>query len=154
MAWRIHPLHVGICEIHVDPSGSLELAQKVFADDMTFALSSFWDMELDIEEVLSAPDGGRKYLDPYYSKHLSLWMGQEKLKLESVLHEMDLERGVVWSSFRASWTGDLTKLQVENKLLMEIFSDQTHMVYVQCHRKTYTLRTDISSSRMSLRLAP
>ena len=120
-----HDIHISVTEMNIQDQ-DVEIAVKIFKDDLFVALLGHFDQKEIPEDV----------------EHISLLVNQyvnDKLKISAQNRSIPIsfvriEPGfdAIWSYFTVPSRELLSNsLTIENKLLFEIFDDQTNILNVQ-----------------------
>lgn len=129
-----HEYHASIADVRYNPrTQSLEVAVKVFMDDLEDALSKRNKTTVVYSHT---SEQVKKYLTDYLSSNLVLEVEKGKpLKQKYVGSEEDAD--VVWMYLEMPvQQTSLSQLYVKNALLTELFSDQMNIVNINYKGKT------------------
>lgn len=124
---QAHDYHASITDVKFNPrTQSLEVAVKVFMDDLEAALSRRTKSSV----TYSASEQVKKYLADYLSANLVFEVEKGKpLKQKFVGSEEDAD--VVWMYVEVPvQQASVPQLYVKNAVLTELFSDQMNIVNV------------------------
>lgn len=123
-----HDYHASIADVRFNPrTQSLEVAVKVFMDDLEDALSKRFKSKV---EYSSSSEQVKKYLSDYLSANLAFEVEKGKpLQQRFVGSEEDAD--VVWMYVEVPVKkSSLPQLYVKNAVLTELFSDQMNVVNI------------------------
>ena len=129
-----HEYHASIADVRYNPrTQSLEVAVKVFMDDLEDALSKRHKTTVVYSHT---SEQVKKYLIDYLSSNLVLEVEKGKpLKQKFVGSEEDAD--VVWMYLEMPvQQTSLSQLYVKNAVLTELFSDQMNIVNINYKGKT------------------
>ncbi|MCF8463335.1 MAG: hypothetical protein K9G41_00735 [Flavobacteriales bacterium] len=122
-----HEFHLSLTEINHNPDKkSLEIAVKLFTDDLTVALKQAGaptQMELGTE---NEPPEANEYIESYLKAHLKLVVNGKPIDFAYLGKEAELD--ATWCFVEVKDVKKVQSLQVENSFLIEAFDDQTNMV--------------------------
>lgn len=124
----VHPFYVSVCEIIVvEEKKSIQVMQRIFADDLEETLNKKYNLQLDVMALkdLKATDS---VLSAYYEEHFAMTLDGEKADFTYLGAE--LEEDVVWCYLEASYEHDFREILVHNSLLMDEFEGQNNIVHV------------------------
>ncbi|WP_237144157.1 DUF6702 family protein [Pontibacter pamirensis] len=129
-----HDYHASITDVKYNPNTqSLEVAVKVFMDDLENALSRQAKTKVIYS---SSSEEVKKYITEYLHKTLSFELEKGKpLKSRLLGSEEDVD--VVWMYVEVPvQKGTLAQLYVKNAILMDLFTDQMNIVNVDYKGET------------------
>jgi hypothetical protein len=123
-----HPFHVSVVEInHNAAEKTLEITCKIFTDDFEKVLVQNYKTRVDLS---NPPD--RKAMDSvvkkYIFSHLSVAVDGKPGNLSYVGFEKDAE--AVYSYVQIENVASVKKVEVINKLMHDMFTDQVNIVHV------------------------
>jgi hypothetical protein len=123
-----HPFHVSVVEInHNAAEKTLEITCKIFTDDFEKVLVQNYKTRVDLS---NPPD--RKAMDSvvkkYIFSHLSVAVDGKPGNLSYVGFEKDAE--AVYSYVQIENISSVKKVEVINKLMHDMFTDQVNIVHV------------------------
>ncbi len=126
MSFVMHKYYVSVLEISLnEKSNQLELSLKVFNDDWQNAL----DKRLG-RPVLIGSHNQYKKLDSlaysYLEDNLSLKVNDKHVKLNFLGSEIEDE--ATWIYFYVDITSDIESIEVQDKILTELFDEQRNVV--------------------------
>lgn len=126
----LHPFHVSVCSIHHSPEEqSLQITQKIFADDLEEALSAA--SPTGPVDVLNPPDPDllEVLIDNYLQNHLRITVNGQAVEATYLGHER--EEMALWCYLEVSGVTDIQSLSVRSTILTDTFDDQTNIVHVE-----------------------
>ena len=123
-----HPFHVSVVEInHNAMDKTLEISCKIFTDDFEKALAQNYKTKVDL---INPPN--RSAMDTvvkkYILSHLAISADGKPLKLSYLGFEKDQE--AVFSYVQAENIVSVKQIEITNKLMQEMFTDQVNIIHV------------------------
>lgn len=123
-----HPFFISLTEIRYnDSSQKLEIAQKIFWDDLEVSLAGYFDTSID---VLNPSD--QKILDKQFSDYLmahnKISINGKSVKLNFIGYEVEEE--AIWFYLESEQTQFEKSIQVENSVLIEDHDSQQNIVHI------------------------
>jgi hypothetical protein len=129
-----HPFHVSVVEInHNATDKTLEISCKIFTDDFEKALAQNYPQETGKKlrvDLINPTD--KKAMDTlvkkYILSHLSITVDGKALSFSYLGFEKDNE--AVFSYIQADHISSVKKIEITNKLMQDMFTDQINIVHV------------------------
>ncbi len=123
-----HPFHISVVEInHNAADKTLEISCKIFTDDFEKVLAQNYKTKVDLT---NPPD--KKAMDSvvkrYIVSHLSVSVDGKPEMLSYLGFEKDAE--AVYSYAQVNNVGSLKKIELINKLMHDLFTDQVNIMHV------------------------
>jgi hypothetical protein len=124
-----HTYHSSILELRLNPAQQqVELALKVFTDDLESALSKGRPQHLSLQDPRALP-----LADAYVRDHLALTLPgtsarQPSLPLTVQFIGMQPEKDAYWLYAKAKLPRTTTSFLLRNTILLDLFSDQMNIV--------------------------
>ncbi|WP_346860253.1 DUF6702 family protein [uncultured Draconibacterium sp.] len=123
-----HPFYVSICQVEYNKeTKSLEMALKVFADDLLLGLENEGITKLFLGEEKENPKTD-EYIFDYLKLQMKFKINQKDAEFSYVGKEM--ENSVVWIYLEIVNVDDLQTAEVETKLLTEVRETQNNIVQI------------------------
>ncbi|TPE44648.1 DUF6702 family protein [Pontibacter mangrovi] len=145
-----HDYHASIADVRFNPrTQHLELAVKVFMDDLETALS-----QRNKTKVVYSPTSEqvKKYLSEYLRTNLVLEVEKGKPLKQNLLGSEE-DADVVWMYLEVPVNqASLSQLYVKNALLTELFSDQMNIVNINYKGKTESVMMQRGDTQKKLTL--
>lgn len=133
--FMLHPFHVGLTDINYNSdSETYQVSLKLFTDDLEKGLEEFSDISLDLFDS-SSTDLSDSLVSIYVDQNFRISSG-DRINLEYVGSEKEYD--VTWIYLESDMTQLFEEIQVENEILMSVYSDQSHIVH-------FTVGEDIQS---------
>jgi hypothetical protein len=136
LAWARHTYHSSILELRLNPQQQqVELALKVFTDDLENALSRGRPQHLSLQDPRAVP-----LADAYLRSHLELalpYTSSRQLRLPLTLQfvGMQAEKDAYWLYAKAKLPRAATAIWLRNTVLLDLFSDQMNIVNAEGNNK-------------------
>ncbi len=131
---NLHPFFLSLTEIRQNPeSKKLEIAQKIFWDDLEVAMENYTDKSVDFlnPEDKAAFD---QQLKNYLLEQNKIWVDGKEVQLNFLGYEV--EDDAAWfylESAPVSWRQDI---QVRNTLLLQDFDTQQNIIHIYKNTKS------------------
>lgn len=131
-----HTYHASILELRLNPQQQqVELALKVFTDDLENALSKGRPQHLSLQDPRALP-----LADAYLREHLALALPsassrQPRLPLALKFVGMQPEKDAYWLYAKAALPRAATAVWLQNTVLLDLFSDQMNIVNAESNFK-------------------
>ena len=130
----IHPFFISLTEVRFNPSSKkLEIAQKIFWDDLEVALGSEFKEKVDF---LKPKDKAKleNQIKTYLLKNNQVWVNGKVLTLTYLGYEVDED--AAWFYLESS-AAELPKtVEVQNSILLKDFEGQQNIVHVYNQSKS------------------
>jgi hypothetical protein len=136
LALARHTYHSSILELRINPQQQqVELALKVFTDDLENALSRGRPQHLTLQDPRIVP-----LADAYLRSHLELALPftssrQPRLPLTIQFLGMQPEKDAYWLYAKAKLPRAATAVWLRNTVLLDLFSDQMNIVNAESNDK-------------------
>lgn len=130
----IHPFFISLTEVRFNPgSKKLEIAQKIFWDDLEVALGNHFQEKVDFLHPKDKAKLDRQVRE-YLLKHNQVWVNAKPVSLDLLGFEVDEE--AAWFYLESSAT-ELPKIvEVQNTILLKDFDGQQNIVHVYNQSKS------------------
>jgi hypothetical protein len=128
----LHPFHVSVVEInHNAAEKTFEISCKIFTDDFEKVLAQNYPQAAHRKiDLINPPD--KKAMDTlvkkYISAHLSIVADGRPVQLTYLGFERENE--AVYSYVQADHLPSVKKIEITNKLMYDLFTDQVNLVHV------------------------
>ena len=129
-----HPFFISLTEMSYNVgSKKMELAQKIFWDDLEVALSKEAGLTVDF---LNPKDKGKleSLVEAYLLQHTQVWVNGKLISLNYLGH--DIEEDAAWFYFESSTTPLPKTVEVKNTLLLRDFDGQQNIVHIYYQSKS------------------
>lgn len=142
-----HPFHVSVCEIEYNAERqTLQVTHKIFLDDLEDALALQYKTRPDLIRNLNGKEG--EMVERYVTENFNLYVNSEKVAHTYIGHEQDGD--AVWCFIEFKAPADGRSFDFNNRILTELFSDQTNILHMQYGEKTKSLRFNRKNTTGSL----
>ena len=125
---ELHPFHVSVAEInHNATDKTLEISCKIFTDDFEKVLAQNYKTKVDLINTTnkSAMD---TLVKKYITSHLSIIADGKPVKLSYIGFERENE--AVYGYVQADDIASVKKIEITNKLMYDLFTDQINLMHV------------------------
>lgn len=134
--WKsiFHPFFISLTEIRFNPENKrMEIAQKIFWDDLEVALGNEFDEKVDF---LNPKDKVKldSQLKRYLLKHNQVTVNGKALTLNYLGYEIDED--AAWFYLESSATELPKSVEVQNTILLNDFNGQQNIVHVYNQSKS------------------
>ncbi len=129
-----HPFFISLTEIRFNPSSKkLEMAQKIFWDDLEVALGNEFKEKVDF---LKPKDKAKleNQIKSYLLKHNQIWVNGKPLTLNYLGYEVDED--AAWFYLESSQAETPKTVEMKNSILLEDFEGQQNIVHVYFQSKS------------------
>ncbi|MFN3758253.1 MAG: DUF6702 family protein [Algoriphagus aquaeductus] len=135
-AWMtvLHPFFISLTEMRYNPeSKKMEIAQKIFWDDLEVALASEFKEKVDF---LKPKDKAKleSQVKTYLLKHNQVWVNGKSVTLTYLGYEV--EEDAAWFYLESSVVELPKSVEVQNTLLLKDFEGQQNIVHVYAQSKS------------------
>ena len=138
MALTRHPIHVSVTEIEYDAGEKeLEIMMRVFIDDLESALRRYHKQAgLDILNADEAT--AKKLIGAYVLEHFSVVLDSRKTQMEYLGQEVEGQAYICY--ILAPDIRNWSTCEVTNRILFELYDDQSNIVHVTARGVTHSRR--------------
>lgn len=124
-----HPVHVSVTHIEYDgESGKFRISFKVFADDFMDIILKKYEYALDSGMDWSG-SSDMEVISRYINESFALRANGKK-DLSLVYTGVKNNEEAIWLEFETSPVRNPAELLIENRMLLDMFHDQTNLVIV------------------------
>ncbi|MDW3646900.1 MAG: DUF6702 family protein [Bacteroidia bacterium] len=134
----VHPFYVSVSQIgYNSESKSLEIACKIFVDDLETALEAAGakDLYIGLENEKAGADD---IIDNYLRKHIDIRINGEKV--EGSFLGKEVVDDVIWSYIEYQDVAFPSEFSIDNTLLIDELEGQQNIVHVKVAGKEKSLR--------------
>lgn len=135
-----HPFYVSVTDAHYKiETRTLEIAQKVFWDDLESALAQKHEAQVDL--VKGLPEENLfKWIQSYTLQHHTWTVNGKKLVLEFMGYE--IEEDVIWLYLKAKEVPLPKNIHLHNSLLTDFLPEQKNITHIYRNEKPQSILTD------------
>lgn len=129
-AFNMHPIHVSIVNIDINEDvQEATVSCKFFTDDFSLLFFHLFEKVINPELGKNFTEAELNMIDEYITENLNVTFGNDTLKLEYVNKEQNEDS--IWLHYKCNLSGvDVTNLVITNKLMLDLYLDQTNLVIV------------------------
>lgn len=143
----LHPIHVSITEInHNATDKTLEISVRIFTDDFEKVLAKNYKTRVDLVN----PD--RKEMDKlvsdYIKTHLSIRTDGKPVNFSYLGFEKENE--VINSYLQVDNIAMVNKIELVDKLMHDLFTDQTNLIHVMVGGKRKSVKLDYPETKTEI----
>ena len=144
----LHPLHLSVSDIfHNTETNSLEITQRIFADDLEDALRNRAKTKVDIfnpkdPEVLS------RLIGDYVRQNFSISVNSRPVELNYLGYEA--EEDAIWVYLEVPKVRNFKSITVQNTVFFEMFDDQLNLINVKKNGSIRSLKLQPDKRQSSL----
>lgn len=145
-----HPVHVSLTNIEFDEDKkSFDVIFKLFTDDFQDIIAkkynydlNFNDSTLNHEKIIS------KYIFSYFSLTINTHTKKaKKYRLKKITSNNE----AVWVHYQIKSDKNLKEIKFTSKILMDLYPDQTNLVFFSYKNKTEAFRFDSQVNQQAIR---
>ena len=150
----VHPWYISITNMDVDEQkGDIVLRINLFVDELEVVLHNKYNIDGWLGTAAEHSDS-RRLLMEYVNERLSVTVNNgEKIELvtDSITFNKE-EEAMLYFYMRGIAKQAIRRIEVDNRLLTEFFSNQTNLVYIDVRRglKAYKLNRNKHKIELSL----
>ena len=140
LSW-MHPFHVSVCSInHAPEEHTLQITQKIFADDLEEALNAVQASSQRSVDVLNPPDPAAldAIIRNYLLEHLKIMVNDQEVNPAYLGYER--EELALWCYLEVSDVTDVQRITVRSSILTDAFEDQTNLVHIKYGDATKSMK--------------
>ena len=130
----VHPFFISLTEMRYNPqSKKMEIAQKIFWDDLEVALASEFKEKVDF---LKPKDKAKleSQVKTYLLKHNQVWVNGKSVTLTYLGYEV--EEDAAWFYLESSVAEMPKSVEVQSTILLKDFDGQQNIVHVYSQSKS------------------
>jgi hypothetical protein len=148
LAGWLHPLHLSVSDLVLNPkSGSLEISQRVFLDDLEDAIREHTGQSIDLSNPKN-PQYAQEVVGRYLQRHFQLQINGKAVQAQYVGYE--LEEEAIWAYMEVPGVRQIKSISIQHTLFFDRFTDQLNLVHVSQKGEIKSLRLDSKSERGTL----
>lgn len=141
LGWMVnfHPFYISVTDVNYNTeSKSLEIAQKIFWDDLEQALNKKYDEDLDFSQPKD-PKKLNELVEEYLLENNAFEVNGKLVKIDYLGYE--IEEDAAWFYMEAKNVPVPQRVKITNKVLISDFQEQQNMInfYLNDEPKTLIL---------------
>lgn len=139
LGWKVlfHPFYISLTEIRYNQTNqSLEIAQKIFWDDLEVALGEKYKTKVDFLNPKNKADL-EKMLQAYLLEKNEIKVNGQKAKLSYLGYE--IEEDAAWFYLEATGISAPKKVEIKNDVLISNFEGQQNIINFYLDKKPKSL---------------
>ncbi|KXK36924.1 MAG: hypothetical protein J5I52_08075 [Saprospiraceae bacterium] len=123
-----HDFHLSRCEINYDvKSGDFQISAHIFIDDLEDAIRQNGGPALKLFSDNERKDS-HQIIEKYINANLRFYINGQRLYLNMLGKEPSSDIQAAWCYFEVSAVRNVNQLEVENTILLQLFSDQKNII--------------------------
>ena len=142
-----HPFHVSVTEInHNSADKTLEISCKIFTDDFERILAKNYNTKVDL---INPPDKAKmdSLVKKYVLSHLIVKANGKPVKMNYLGFEHETE--AAYSYIEVENIPSLSKLEITNTILYDMFDDQIGIMHITVNGKRKSNKLNYPDKEMS-----
>jgi hypothetical protein len=139
LGWKVmfHPFYISLTDIRFnDEEKSIEIAQKIFWDDLEVALAKTFDTKVDFMKP-DSPSRLEDMIKKYLLMHNQITINGKRVKLEYLGYE--IEDDAAWFYMEGKAVEKPITVEIYNSLLVREFAEQQNLINFYIDRKPKSL---------------
>ncbi|MDN5205569.1 hypothetical protein QQ008_29565 [Fulvivirgaceae bacterium BMA10] len=133
-----HAFYLSVTEIQWESQNQpIALSTKIFTDDLEDAIRGHNGHPIRLSNAALLKKH-QTLVEAYIKDKLKIRINDQHLAL--IFLTSQNENDTVWITFRIEYLGTIRSFQIENKLLIELFDDQTNIVQLQISGERHYLK--------------
>lgn len=143
-----HPLHLSVCEItHNSVANSLEITQRIFADDLEDALRNRFGRKVDVYKP-DDPETLSEMIGDYVQQNFRISLDGRPIQLNYLGYET--EEDAIWVYLEVPKVKNFKKISVRNTVFFEMFDDQLNLMNINKEGSIRSLKLEPDQEQGSL----
>jgi hypothetical protein len=136
-SFTIHKFYIAIYQINFVPEKKrIEITSRIFVDDLNAALEKRFKVKTHIGDATETTDDVSK-MNQYLLEHFKIKVNGAPKNIIFISKEM--ESNVVVGYYKIVEVSNVKSMYVENKSLMEVFSEQQNIIQTNINEKKQSL---------------
>lgn len=143
-----HPLHLSVCEITHNPeANSLEITQRIFADDLEDALRNRFGRKVDVYNPAD-PEILSEMIGDYVQQNFRISLDGRPIQLNYLGYET--EEDAIWVYLEVPKVKNFKKISIRNTVFFEMFDDQLNLMNIKKEGSIRSLKLEPDQEQGSL----
>lgn len=141
-ATSAHKFYVSITKIeYVKEKNSIQIITKIFTDDIENALRQRYDRSISLDSKKETEDADEN-LKNYILQKIKIKVNGKLVQLNYIGKEYDTDMVVAY--MEVAGVKELKTIEIENKILMDVFSEQQNIIHLKTskNRRSLLLKKD------------
>ncbi|SNS31439.1 hypothetical protein SAMN06295967_10743 [Belliella buryatensis] len=139
LGWKVlaHPFYISLTDIRYNKTEkSIEIAQKIFWDDLEVGLSRTFDTKVDFINP-NSPSRLEDMIKKYLLTHNQITINGKRVKLDYLGYE--IEEDAAWFYLEGKEVEIPMTVEINNSLLVKEFAEQQNLINFYIDRKPKSL---------------
>ena len=146
-----HPTHMSVVNIELDSTNlQLNYSIRLFQDDINYLIASLYHEELFHSADTFDLEHNAQKLEDYFIQQLKLYI--EGQCLFPTLVKLEFSEYEYWLFFKIKLNSISSKIEIENKILTDIYSDQINLLIFTYNKKEKGLTFDANVTKHAIEL--
>ena len=141
-----HPIYISVLEIN-SSDNDLEIVIKIFRDDLEDGIRGNLDSQVSID-TQDKIGLNKHFIENYINHVLKIYVNDEKKTIS--FSEFLLENNRIKISGKILYNSRITSLNIENNILIDIFTLQSNIVFAKIYDKIFNINLDKSKKSEKL----
>jgi len=141
-----HPIYISVLEIN-SSDNDLEIVIKIFRDDLEDGIRGNLDSQVSID-TQDKIGLNKHFIENYINHVLKIYVNDEKKTIS--FSEFLLENNRIKISGKILNNSRITSLNIENNILIDIFTLQSNIVFAKIYDKIFNINLDKSKKSEKL----
>jgi hypothetical protein len=144
-SFTAHKFYVSITKVEFAPEEqSLQIISKIFVEDLEEVLTEREGRDISLEPETETKES-LKVFEYYLLNKLTIWVDGKEVPMKFIGHKY--EDDVIKAFIEVENISEVYKIQVENKMLTELFEEQQNIIHVKKNEKRKTLILDVDNPK-------
>ncbi len=146
-SFTLHKYYVSISKIEIDSeAGLLKMYTKVFVDDFEKLLKERYDVEIvNFKEITNTE---KQYIESYLTRKVKLAINRDPVSINFL--GCELENQELYLYYEAPLETVVKRLDIENTLLMDLYTRQQNTVDVTFLNKVKSIHLTLQNNKKTL----
>lgn len=146
-SFSLHKYYTSITRIEVDSEAQLlKMYSHVFVDDFERLLKDRYQLEIEDFSKISLQE--KQQIEEYIIRKINIAVNRSPLKI--VFLGCELENQLLYLYYEAPFKEELKRLDIENSLLMDLYTEQQNNVNVSFNNKVKSVHLTQHNSKQTL----
>lgn len=133
MSFTLHKYYLSVTDVEYNAEAkSVQLITRIFYDDLEDVLNERYDKNFTLSDR-SDQEEIDTYLKKYLTSKIKIRVNDELKKLQFVGKEYEDDYVVCY--IETSGVDSITKFEIENELLIDLFPEQKNMIHTKIYKR-------------------